>query len=137
MPEFFAEHVPANLPAGDLGEFCRGYFECAEWLLPDDTGDSDTIDRTKVRGWSADARKAMIADCRDFYRANKAQLAAYVEATGRDLASAGHDFFLTREGHGAGFWDHGDAPCLRLLTDAAHAAGNAGYPYLERGLLRL
>jgi hypothetical protein len=36
---------------------------------------------------------------------------------------AGHDFWLTREGHGAGFWDggwprHGDE-----LTDAAHAYG--------------
>ena len=137
MPEFYAEHVPSSLPGGELGEFCTGYFECAEWLLPTDTGESDSIDRSKIRGWSAAARKAMVADCRDFYRSNRALLAQYTEATGRDLASAGHDFFLTRERHGAGFWDRGAAPCLRQLTDAAHSAGEAGYPYLHRGWLCL
>jgi hypothetical protein len=39
---------------------------------------------------------------------------------------AGHDFWLTRCGHGSGFWD-GDwkEPAASKLTDAAHAYGNA------------
>ena len=42
------------------------------------------------------------------------------------VRSAGHDFWLTRNGHGAGFWDgdwtlHGDA-----LTTASEAAGSLG-----------
>lgn len=38
---------------------------------------------------------------------------------------AGHDFWLTRCGHGAGFWD-GDwpEPQAEHLTDAAHKCGN-------------
>lgn len=40
----------------------------------------------------------------------------------------GHDFWLTRNGHGAGFWDRYYAPpgeaIGRRLTDAAHAYGD-------------
>jgi len=40
------------------------------------------------------------------------------------LAAAGHDFFLTREGHGAGYWD-GDwaAPYDDFLTEASKSFG--------------
>ena len=36
---------------------------------------------------------------------------------------AGHDFWLTRNGHGAGFWDRGLGEAGKKLTDAAHAFG--------------
>jgi hypothetical protein len=41
-----------------------------------------------------------------------------------DAARAGHDFWLTREGHGAGFWD-GDypEPQATRLTKASKAYG--------------
>ena len=44
------------------------------------------------------------------------------EYTAAELA--GHDFWLTRNGHGAGFWD-GDwqEPAAAALTAAAHAFG--------------
>ena len=35
----------------------------------------------------------------------------------------GHDFTLTRNHHGAGFWDRGYGPAGDRLTDYAHAAG--------------
>lgn len=45
-------------------------------------------------------------ECADFYEANEGLL------EGCDLETVGHDFMLTRNGHGAGFWDgdyeHGD-----------------------------
>lgn len=38
---------------------------------------------------------------------------------------AAHDFWLTRNGHGAGFWDGAwTEPVATELTDAAHAFGS-------------
>lgn len=44
-------------------------------------------------------------------------------ATSSGMAQAGHDFALTRNGHGAGFWD-GDWPVYGdLLTKASESFG--------------
>jgi hypothetical protein len=40
----------------------------------------------------------MIADCQDFQT-------SFGELIVDDPSRAGHDFWLTRNGHGAGFWD--------------------------------
>lgn len=137
MPQFYAEHVPARITC----DFTRGYMECAEWLWPEpDSYESypgAAIHRDKVRGWSADAVKRMQRDCKAFMRENAAALATYCEVTGRDMASAGHDFFLTREGHGTGFWDRGDHEVLTRLTAASEGYGEAGYPWMSRGWVRL
>lgn len=42
--------------------------------------------------------KQMVRDCADFQQS----FGDYIIS---DLARAGHDFWLTRNGHGAGFWD--------------------------------
>jgi hypothetical protein len=40
--------------------------------------------------------------------------------------SAGHDFFLTRNGHGAGFWDRGYPEDLgEALSEASRKFGEA------------
>lgn len=54
--------------------------------------------------------------------------AAFQKENGDDIGSnseqAGHDFWLTRNGHGSGFWDGGwPEPAATRLTDAAHAYG--------------
>jgi hypothetical protein len=137
MPQFCAEYIPSNRGPSWLEEFAKGYFECAEWLLPDTDGEYGGIDRNKIRGWSVKARKQMLKDCRDFVRANAADLGVYCAVTGRSMACAGHDFYLTREGHGAGFWDHGGHPVLTALTKASRVFGEFGYPYLHRGFIFL
>lgn len=112
MPEFFAEHVP-----DDLDEFTTGYLETAEWLIDEE------VDRSKIRGFTKAAINDARVVCEDFQKANAAELERYQEVTGRDMSSAGMDFWLTRNHHGAGFWDRGDDPVLESLTDAAHAYG--------------
>lgn len=47
---------------------------------------------------SPECRKQMEQDCNAFMDANW-------EDIQEDLSQAGHDFWLTRNGHGAGFWD--------------------------------
>jgi hypothetical protein len=54
-----------------------------------------------------EALQSIIADCAAFQRDNEALLS---EAYGRgyEEARAGHDYWLTRNGHGAGFWDRSE-----------------------------
>lgn len=130
MPEFVAEHIPTfkrepMLASEGFEDFLRGYFAAAEWLLPEE------IDRTRIHGWSRDTRIVMIADCRMFWRYNATDLREYIAQ--RSAENAGSDFFLTRERHGAGFWDRGLGDVGKRLTKAAHSYGEFGYPYLHRG----
>ncbi len=106
MPEFFPDHVPAGCTA-----FEEGYFSAAEWLAngygPKYENDSslDDTDRAKLRGWTRDAIAKGKADCVRFCEENREDLAAFCEITGRDLDLAGYCFWLSRNGHGAGFFD--------------------------------
>lgn len=56
-------------------------------------------------------------DCHKFVDANRALL----DRSGLSAESAGHDFWLTRNGHGSGFWDS-DLPgnTGEALTAASH-----------------
>lgn len=108
-------------------DFSIGYIECALWSSIDDNGhpldDSyswDDIDREALR--------SMLEDCAAFQRDNSADL------EGHDARIAGADFWLTRNGHGAGYWDGFYGYCDgyytelvgKRLTDAAHAYGGCG-----------
>lgn len=65
-------------------------------------------------------------DCVDFQEANAALLTqASEEISYRDSSHHGHDFFLTRNRHGAGFWDRGyPDPIGSSLTEAAKSYGS-------------
>jgi hypothetical protein len=57
-------------------------------------------------------------DCQQFRRQNRKLLA------GLDEAQCGHDFWLTRNGHGTGYWDRGyPAEIGEQLTKACEASG--------------
>lgn len=116
MPKFIATHVPS-----DLDEFTTAYLECAEWT----DMNSDNPDAERATGFDPSFIAESVKDCTDFQEAQADKLIRYTEATGRDMSSAGHDFWLTRNGHGTGFWDRGKDPVLRELTDAAECYGSA------------
>lgn len=64
---------------------------------------------------------AMEADCAKFQTVNADMLAQVGTAD-----QNGHDFWLTRNHHGSGFWDRGYPESVsKNLTDAAHATGEA------------
>lgn len=68
--------------------------------------------------FDARAESEIESDCTDFVGAQWALL--------RDLdaAQCGHDFWLTRNGHGAGFWDRGLGARGDALTDASKPYGS-------------
>jgi len=108
MPEFIAEHTPRN-----VDDFTRGYLEAAEWLL------DENINRNKLRGFTKAAVREAKATCKDFQDINADLLAA----TGADNGRNGTDFWLTRNHHGAGFWDRGYGEVGNQLSYAAHTFG--------------
>jgi hypothetical protein len=111
----------------ELDSFTRAYIVAALWSSTDDEG--EPLDaRYDESDLAPEALAAMIADCERFQRENAGEIhSAWCAAGGDDeiFARSGHDFWLTRCGHGAGFWD-GDwpEPQATALDNAATAFGN-------------
>lgn len=109
----------------DLDTFTRAYIECALWASTDDSDEhgGEPLDRNYgLADIAPESLQRMIEDCRDFQKANGALLENYEEA-GYEMGAAGHDFWLTRNRHGAGFWDRGLEEVGQDLTGAAHGYG--------------
>ena len=110
----------------------EAYIECALWSSTYETEDRD--DNPMDDGeheLAPETRDAMEADCGAFL--------AYCEETGTthddwDYTQLGHDFWLTRNGHGAGFWDRG-LPEGAKLTEAAKTFGSADLYIGDDGLI--
>jgi hypothetical protein len=114
-----------------LDKFTQGYVEAALWSS---TGDDDEpLDSTYDLSDIADeTRKTILKDTKKFQEDNAKDLAQF------NSARAGHDFWLTRNGHGAGFWD-GDypEPQAARLTEASKAFGETDLYVGDDGKLYL
>lgn len=118
----------------NLEEFTQAYLVTALWSSNDESDESggQPLDLNRDEDdIASDSRERMEKDCEKFFRANHDAMASAIE-TGKvkygpdfgPYGRAGHDFWLTRNGHGAGFWD-GDwpEPFAAELTNAAKQAG--------------
>lgn len=87
-----------------LDRFTEAYIECALWSSTDDDGEPLDNDYG-FEDLDEACLKQMVEDCRAFQEGNdqwiKSEHCRVVDCE----AQAGHDFWLTRNGHGAGFWD--------------------------------
>ncbi len=112
-----------------LDNFTRAYLVTALWSTVDDAGEP-MDDRYTVDDFAPEALAAAVADCAAFQTQNAIDIAAGPLVRPRDFdgadGRAGHDFWLTRNHHGAGFWD-GDWPedAGDRLTASAHGFGEA------------
>ncbi len=98
-----------------LDEFTRSYIETALWLCHGEDG--EPIKGASFYQLTGSTLVEAIADCAAFQ-------AAHADDIESDPGRAGHDFYLTRNRHGAGFWDGDWPPAVgRALTDAAHVYG--------------
>lgn len=107
----------------DLDAFVDSYIETALWSSTDESDDSggDPLDANYTADdLTCKAKTAMRHDCREFVRFQLADL----QASGLSPARAGHDFWLTRNGHGAGFWDEGIGEIGNRLTAASKPYGS-------------
>lgn len=111
-PEKYIDAEEVKLNVDKLDKFTRQYMETALWSSTDDDG-NPLDSRFDIHDFSLETINKMIKDCTKFQDANSQH---YTNAS-----RAGHDFWLTRSRHGAGFWD-GDypEPEATILTNASH-----------------
>ena len=79
------------------------YLDAADWTDLDEIGEDCT-------GWAREAFTTAREACQDFLGAVEDQLDMGhddIVAAGWGPEQAGHDLWLTRNGHGTGFWDRG------------------------------
>lgn len=125
MPEFELDHGSAEGAARfeALDEFTQGYVTCAFFTYvpePDRWEFDPTFDDLHP-----DALRSVVADCRDFQDKFRVELdIASKERPGYSDNDAGRDFWLTRNHHGAGFWDRGPHEVWKVLTLDAQACGS-------------
>lgn len=125
-------------------DFLNAYIEAALWSsthTPDPEGygpccdsDAEFLDGTDHE-LSDEGRERMRADCEKFWAENHEDLAFVFQAISGPTWSwqegGGHDFWLTRNGHGVGFWDRKhkqpEAVCEALdrLTEACKKFGES------------
>ncbi len=114
--------------------FFLAYLECALWSSTDNSGDSGgkSLDKNyNENSFPREVLEKLYGDCEDFRAANKELLEEYYKEHG--IAQAGHDFWLSRNGHGAGFFDRGKG--YRALQDAARVYGTVDIYVGDDGLL--
>jgi hypothetical protein len=112
-----------------LDKFTRAYLGCALWASNDESDESggEPLDKNYgVEDFAPEALDRAIADCKAFQEANADDIynAAYYGAGSGEWSNderAGHDFWLTRNGHGTGFWDRGLGEIGERLDKAARA----------------
>lgn len=86
----------------NLDEFTQSYVEALLWSETDDDGDN--YDKNyDIRHIDEESLKGIIEECKLFQLENWDRIQS-------NLSMAGHDFMMTRQGHGVGFWEKGDWP---------------------------
>lgn len=157
VPEHF-EQGQMTSPQ-DFAAFMQGYLESALWTseIGEEYADAQTAEFghdesfQALHGDGLDSSQSMTdaglteenidptskfaqhEECRNFVNDNAADLQAYLDQLGFNTQSgwsqAGHDFWLTRNGHGTGFWDRDPGEVGQRLTAAAKVYGEA-YVYM-------
>lgn len=115
------EAVAVNLPTGPA---MRAYLEAAEWAGINEESEREALRKSDAPRWTEESIRKATADVEDFITAN----AEAIEASGLDPAHVGHNFYLSRNGHGAGFFDSG-APNGDELQRAAKVYGSTFESY--------
>lgn len=123
-----------------LDEFTTAYIDCMLWSTNDESDPSggEPLDANyDIENIDDDSLRDIIADCIAFQRKHIIDITGnYISSRSEqwsDLEMAGHDFWLTRAGHGVGFWD-GDweSKAGTLMTETSEEMGGV-YPYIDNG----
>lgn len=122
----------------DIEDMVTGYLECQLWaghdMDRDEDGNSPTLDENYgLEDISAEYVEAVTAEISEIVAYHPLAVRMYLAR--RSSGDFGHDFYLTREGHGAGFWDRGLGDLGDYLTGIAKSYGEAAYLWDRDGVL--
>lgn len=115
------------------------YLDTADWADGPEAREDDA-ETERCIGWSRDAMDEARRECAAFLgcehpESNDEELTLweYMVDNGVDAGAAGHDLWLTRNHHGAGFWDRGLGAVGDVLTREAHAMGSSDVYVSDEG----
>jgi hypothetical protein len=109
-------------PTNNEQLFIDAYFEAVYFT---DGGPDNPLEDPELSAY--DIRRGTI-DCLAFFQANEHRISDAL------TVQAGHDFWLTRNGHGTGFWDRDDSYgdySAKKLTANAEAFGVVDVEFIE------
>lgn len=119
-----------------LDHFTRGYVQAI--FFTEVHGDNPELQDATFADLAPETLEQIKQECAVFQKDNETELTdAYGIAGNYDDTRAGVDFWLTRNHHGTGYWDHGLGEAGQALTDAAHAADSRGLYKGDDGKLYL
>lgn len=122
-PRTYARRYVMIADTASLDRMTEGYLTCALWSSTDDHG--DPLDRGRcLNDLTSEARWLAMRDCRAFMERARDVLGDEGDHD-HDPHQFGHDFWLTRNGHGTGFWDRSyyPQPILDALSEIARGFG--------------
>lgn len=111
----------SQIEAGrELSDFVKAYLEAALWSSvdgSDESGGEPFDSNYSLDDISTESLELAIKDCADF----QSKAGSLLDEMSDERA--GHDFWLTRNRHGAGFWDRGLGDTGEQLTKLAQSYG--------------
>lgn len=112
--------------ARKVRDILKGYVTCALWSTNDESDESGGVPLDKNYGpkdVTEGTMEEMRKTCEQFLADNSDDIEEFMQVTKKDLEHVGHDLWLTRNGHGAGFWDRGAGEVGDRLTEACKELG--------------
>lgn len=102
-----------------MNQITQGYLECAIWAdLPEEEEFDGTIydfsAESQIKAWND-----IMVFCAELQ--DKKLFDSLLEVS--DLDQIGHDFWLTRNGHGTGFWDRNYGELGEKVSEVARKFG--------------
>ncbi len=102
------------------GKALEHYLKTALWSSTDDDG--EPLDKNYS---ASDFAPSAVSSAREDLDAFMEQADPFIDATDLSSEDAAHNFWLTRNRHGAGFWDLGLGEIGKKLTDISHDFGES------------
>lgn len=121
-----------------MNDMLRQYLETALWSSTYFAGEDDPgrpfDDAFDIDDFAPEAIEQAREDCEAFAE----RMAEHIATCHIDDEQLGHDFWLTRNGHGVGFWDRGHPePASSELTKESKAYGSCDVYVGDDGKLYL
>jgi hypothetical protein len=124
------------MTTSDLTPFARHYLICALWSSMESYEDDVPLDENYgLSDIAPETLQQAQDDCNAFSDEITAILAAHGDCVAWDSERFGHDFWLSRNGHGAGFFDRGNEPVWDALQAAAKVWGTVDLYVGDDGLI--
>lgn len=113
------------MEGSDLRKFWYAYIECALWASTNLDSGQPLNKKYSKNDIDSESLAKMLNDCRDFTTDNGRNLDELIRDGLGAIEQCGHDFWLSRNGHGAGYFDRGYGALGDRLQSAARVWGES------------